>query len=306
MQERKNRIELKLKLKEDEENINKNQSMENDSYQKYLDSNFPSNRRLLSNSKSVVFSGVINNLESNTTQKNDLAHSLSTNLALTSKKNRLNKFNELLDRCQDGIKYGDKIGGKIEKFTKRYNKNLLKEKKRINKEVDHNIQDQKMVEDKVSPRQKYKLLEIEKFKQLKKRINAKISDNMVYLNRKEYTELVNDRRKEDEYNLYYEDVNKEYETIVQNRIKIKSNYNVVKNLLEDSYKKKNYLTNKIANYNSDRPIKKNKSSNKKNNVELIINEETDKKESLGTLLPKLLAKKKEISVKNKNHIYNFV
>ena len=227
-------------------------------------------------------------------------------MVLTSKKNRINEINDLLDKCTNGIKSGDKLGGKMEKFTEKFNKKLIKEKKRINKEVDHNIQDQKIVEDKVSPKQKYKLLEIEKFKELKKRINAKISDNMVYLNRKEYTELVNDRKKIDEYNLYYEDVNKVYETIVQNRIKEKSKFNVVKNLLEDSYKKKNYLTNKFTNYYSNRPIKKNKSNINKNNFELIINDEGERKENLGTLLPKLLAKKKENSVNNKKHIYNLI
>ena len=291
IQERKNKLDLKLKSKEDE-SIENNKNSYLSSYKKYLENNYHSNKRLLSNSKSVVFSGVINNLDSNTTQKNnELTHSQSSNLVLTSKKNRINEINDLLDKCTNGIKSGDKLGGKMEKFTEKFNKKLIKEKKRINKEV---------------AKQKYKLLEIEKFKELKKRINAKISDNMVYLNRKEYTELVNDRKKIDEYNLYYEDVNKVYETIVQNRIKEKSKFNVVKNLLEDSYKKKNYLTNKFTNYYSNRPIKKNKSNINKNNFELIINDEGERKENLGTLLPKLLAKKKENSVNNKKHIYNLI
>ena len=306
IQERKNKLDLKLKSKEDE-SIENNKNSYLSSYKKYLENNYHSNKRLLSNSKSVVFSGVINNLDSNSTQKNnELTHSQSSNLVLTSKKNRINEINDLLDKCSNGIKSGDKLGGKMEKFTEKFSKKLIKEKKRINKEVDHNIQDQKIVEDKVSPKQKYKLLEIEKFKELKKRINAKISDNMVYLNRKEYTELVNDRKKIDEYNLYYEDVNKVYETIVQNRIKEKSKFNVVKNLLEDSYKKKNYLTNKVTNYYSNRPIKKNKSNIHKNNFELIINDEGERKENLGTLLPKLLAKRRENSVNNKKHIYNLI
>ena len=42
-----------------------------------------------------------------------------------------------------------------------------------------NIQGQKIFGDKVSPKQKYKLFEIEKFNELKKRINAKISDIII-------------------------------------------------------------------------------------------------------------------------------
>ena len=195
IKERKRKLDLKLKAKEDEENINKNQSMENNkyslisSYKNYLQSGSVdnnNNKTLLSNSKSVIFSGVIKDiksLETNTSQKNDISNnnSLSTNILLTNnkseknfliKKERLDKFNNILNKCQKEITTCGKIEGRFEKLAKKFNKNLSKEKKRINNEVDHNIQDQKIVEDKVSPKQKYKLLEIEKFKEIKKRINA--------------------------------------------------------------------------------------------------------------------------------------
>ena len=157
----------------------------------------------------------------------------------------------------------------------------------------------------MSPKQKYKLLEIEKFKEIKKRINAKISDNMVYLNRKEYYEFVNDKKKIDEYNLYHDDINKECENLVQNRLKEKIKFKKVKNLLEYSYKKKNYLANKIKNYNRSRSIQKSKSYNEKNNLEIITNEVEDRGNNLGTLLPKLLSKKKENSLKNKKLFFYF-
>ena len=328
IKERKRKLDLKLKAKEDEENINKNQSMENNkyslisSYKNYLQSGSVdnnNNKTLLSNSKSVIFSGVIKDiksLETNTSQKNDISNnnSLSTNILLTNnkseknfliKKERLDKFNNILNKCQKEITTCGKIEGRFEKLAKKFNKNLSKEKKRINNEVDHNIQDQKIVEDKVSPKQKYKLLEIEKFKEIKKRINAKISDNMVYLNRKEYYEFVNDKKKIDEYNLYHDDINKECENLVQNRLKEKIKFKKVKNLLEYSYKKKNYLANKIKNYNRNRSIQKSKSYNEKNNLEIITNEVEDRGNNLGTLLPKLLSKKKENSLKNKKLFFYF-
>ena len=322
IKERKRRMDLKLRSKEDEENFEKNHSMEYNkypflsSYKNYLESNTTNNKRLLSNSKSVIFSGVIKDLEINTSQnqKNDLSHSFSTNLLLSNKNSEINSFNEkermnnfknILDKCQKEIKSGGKIGGKVEKYKKKLNKSLSKEKKIRNNKTTYILQDKKIVEDKVSPKQKYKLLEIEKFQEIKKRINAKISDNMVYFNRKEYSELVNDKRKLDEYNLYYEEVNKEYENLVQNRIKEKTKFKKIKNLLEDSYKKKNYLANKIKNYYRKRFIQKSKAYNEKNNLEIITNEDGERGTNLGTLLPKLLSKKKENSVKNKKSFFYF-
>ena len=261
IKERKKRMDLKLKAKEDEENFEKNHSMEYNkypflsSYKNYLESNTTNNKRLLSNSQSVIFSGVIKDLEINTSQnqKNDLSHSFSTNLLLSNKNSEINSFNEkermnqfknILDKCQKEIKSGGKIGGKMEKFTNKFN-------------------------------------------------------------RKEYSELVNDKRKIDEYNLYHEEVNKEYENLVQNRIKEKTKFKKVKNLLEDSYKKKNYLANKIKNYYRKRFIQKSKAYNEKNNLEIITNEDGERGTNLGTLLPKLLSKKKENSVKNKKSFFYF-
>ena len=320
IKERKKRMDLKLRAKEDEENFEKNHSMEYNkypflsSYKNYLESNTTNNKRLLSNSKSVIFSGVTKDLEINSSKKNDLSHSFSTNLLLSNKnsetnffnkKERMNEFKNILNKCQKEIKSGGKIGGKVEKYTKKLNKSLSKEKKIRNNKFEHILQDQKIVEDKVSPKQKYKLLEIEKFQEIKKRINAKISDNMVYFNRKEYSEFVKDKRKIDEYNLYHEEVNKEYENLVQKRIKEKTKFKKVKNLIEDSYKKKNYLTNKIKNYYRKRFIQKSNAYNEKNNLEIITNEDGERGTNLGTLLPKLLAKKKENSIKNKNNFFYF-
>ena len=60
------------------------------------------------------------------------------------------------------------INGKFEKFMNNINENFSLEKQRRNNKEDNNIQDQKIVEDKVTPKMKYKLMEIEKFKELKK------------------------------------------------------------------------------------------------------------------------------------------
>ena len=180
-------------------------------------------------------------------------------------------------------------------------------KNRDNKE-DNNIQDQKIIEDKITNKQKYKLLEIEKFKELKRKIDAKISDNYVYFNRKEYQEIVKDKRKEEEYDLYLEDINKINEKLEIKKRKEKEKLFEIENLLDDVYKKKNYLKNKINNYSYNREIEKEYEQYMRDNIvfddQFFILEEKKPEEHKGTLIPKLLSKKEELSKNKKNIIEN--
>lgn len=309
----KKKLDMRLKSKEKEE-MNKYRSMENPNKSSIfllsgrkcvesIDSN-----KAFSQDKNRIFSGIRKDSEKEnlTTLKNNISRSFSLNSLFTNNNNnvsnetnlmneeeRIDKFNGILDKCQKEIKDGDIIGGKMEKFTEKFNKNLSIVKEKRENKVDNNIQDQKIVEDKIKPKQKYKLMEIEKFKELKRKLNAKISDNYVYFNRKEFTELVNDKRKDEEYELYYEDTNKVYEKILQNRVKEKNKFNEIKNLLEDSYKKKDYLKNKISSYNNKMKIQLEKESKEKNNFEFVVKEEGKRKDNIGTLVPRLLLKKKE-------------
>ena len=309
----KKKLDMRLRSKEKEE-MNKYRSMENQNKSSIfllsgrkcvesIDSN-----KAFSHDKNRIFSGIRKDSEKEnlTTLKNNISRSFSLNSLFTNNNNnvsneanlmneeaRIDKFNGILDKCQKEIKDGDIIGGKMEKFTEKFNKNLSIVKEKRENKVDNNIQDQKIVEDKIKPKQKYKLMEIEKFKELKRKLNAKISDNYVYFNRKEFTELVNDKRKDEEYELYYEDTNKVYEKILQNRVKEKNKFNEIKNLLEDSYKKKDYLKNKISSYNNKMKIQLEKESKEKNNLEFVVKEEGKRKDNIGTLVPRLLLKKKE-------------
>ena len=211
----------------------------------------------------------------------------------------MEKFNGILDKCQKGIKKGDLIGGRVEKFTKKFNKDLTRLKEKRENKVDNNIEDQKIVEDKVKEKQKYKLLEIEKFKELKRRLNIKISDNYVYFNRKEYSELASEQRNEKEFELYYEDINKINEEIRQKRIKEKNKFYEIKNLLEDSYKKKDYLKNKILLYNKNRIIEHQiEKDMEKKNMKFLFEEESNIKNNNGNLVHILLKNKYQ----NKNQI----
>ena len=330
MRNYKYKIDKRLKLRENSDiNIYNNKIKEKNntnifliSGKKCLESmdNITKSKFPISLNKNKIFFGIKNNSgkdSSITTLKNNISRSLSlksiyinnnneTNLNEEGKK--IEKFNDILDKCKKEIKKGGIIGGKMEKFTKRFDKNLLKSKRKIEKKVNNVIQDQKIIEEKIKTKQKYKLLEIEKFKELKRKLNIKISDNYAYFNRKKYSEIINEKRKDDEYDLYYEDMNKVYENILENKVKEKSKFNEIENLLENSYKKKNYLKNKILNYNKNKIILMENESKEKNNYDLIIKkEEEEKDDNIGTLVPALLKKKEDFikNKKNKNYIAPF-
>ena len=272
--------------------------------------------RINSGSKNRLFSGITKNLDNISTKNKSLSRSISTNSILTRNstsnhiqfsfpERRIKKFNYILNKCQEEIQHGNKIGGKFEKFTNNINDNLeLVKQNRDNKE-DNNIQDQKIIEDKVTNKQKYKLLEIEKFNELKKKIDTKISDNFVYFNRKEYAEQVKDKRKEEEYDLYLENINKINEELEKKKIKEKEKLHEIENLLEDVYKKKDYLKNKINTYEFNRIIEKNHEQYMKDNVvfddDFFILDEKKQEEHKGTLVPRLILKKEEIN-KNKKKV----
>ena len=330
MRNYKYKIDKRLKLRENSDiNIYNNKIKEKNntnifliSGKKCLESmdNIKKSKFPISLNKNKIFFGIKNNSgkdTSITTLKNNISRSLSlksiyinnnneTNLNEEGKK--IEKFNDILDKCKKEIKKGGIIGGKMEKFTKRFDKNLLKSKRKIENKVNNVIQDQKIIEEKIKTKQKYKLLEIEKFKELKRKLNIKISDNYAYFNRKKYSEIINEKRKDDEYDLYYEDMNKVYENILENKVKEKSKFNEIENLLENSYKKKNYLKNKISNYNKNKIILMENESKEKNNYDLIIKkEEEEKDDNIGTLVPALLKKKEDFikNKKNKNYIAPF-
>ena len=276
------------------------------------------NSRINSSNRNRIFSGITNNNEDINTKNKSLNRSVSSSNSIILKNNiddkinhkiddnfseqRIRKFNHLLSKCQSEINHGNMICGKFEKYMNNINENFSLEKQRRNNKEDNNIQDQKIVEDKVTPKMKYKLMEIEKFKELKKRIDCKISDNYVYFNRRKYSELVKNKKKDEEYYLYLEDLNKINEKLEMKKVKEKEKLIQIENLLDDVYKKKNYLKNKIRNYSNNRKLEIEKEEYIKNNMVFnddyfLINEKKEE-EHKGTLVPKLLSQKEEME-KNK-------
>lgn len=283
-----------------------------------LDTNITTNKNSRINSgSSRIFSGITKNLDNISTINRSLTRSASmnsmlSNRAINNKKKidftfpekKIMRFNSILDKCKEEINHGNRLGGKFEKFTNLINENIsLFKQNRENKE-DINIQDQRIIEDKIKKNQKYKLLEIEKFKDLKRKIDAKISDNYVYFNRKKYAEYVKDKRKEEEFDLYLEDINKINEKLEKKKVKEKEKLHEIENLLDDVYKKKNYLKNQVSNYNYNRIIEKEYEKYMKKNFvfndKYFMLNEKKSEEYKGNLIPRLLEKKEEISKMKKN------
>ena len=89
------------------------------------------------------------------------------------------------------------------------------------------------------------------------------------------------------------------------KVKEKQKLNQIETLLDDVYKKKNYLKNKIRNYSNNRKLEIEKEEYIKNNMVFnddyfLVNEKKEE-EHKGTLVPKLLSQKEEIE-KNKKLI----
>ncbi len=285
--------------------------------------NFDSNKSTINNMsrinsgyKNRIFSSLTKNIENISTKNKSISRSISTNSIFSRKttnnqiefnfpEKRIKQFNFILSKCQDEIEHGNRIGGKFEKFTNDINENLATIKQNRDNKEDNNIQDQKIIEDKITNKQKYKLLEIEKFKELKKRIDAKISDNYVYFNRKEYAEQIKDKRKEEEYDLFLENINKINEGLEKKKIEEKKKLHEVENLLDDVYKKKRYLKNKINIYRINRKMEKEHEQYLKDNVvfgdDFFLLEEKKHEDNKGTFIPKLLLKKQE-NAKNKKNV----
>lgn len=277
-----------------------------------IDSNLSSNNnnvsRINSGFKKRIFSGMTKNMDYMSTKNKSLSRSMSTNSILSGRSNnnhiqyntpekRIKQFNFILNKCQDEIIHGNKIGDKLEKFTNNINDSLALVKQNGNNKVDNNIQDQKIIEDKITNKQKYKLLEIEKFNELKKKIDTKISDNYVYFNRKEYAEQAKEKREEEEYDLYLDDINKINEELEKKKVREKEKLHEIENLVEDVYKKKIYLNKKLNNYDLNRINEKEHEQYMKDNVIFDYNyfllNEKKQEEHKGTFIPKLLLKKKE-------------
>ena len=179
----------------------------------------------------------------------------------TNGEKKINKYSILLNKCQDEINRGEKI---VEKFEDSMNNEKNNLPSIIQNKPKNDINIRKLLRDKIDNNNKYKILEFEKFNELKKSINSKISDNYIFFNRREYSVLIKNKCK-NEYDLYLEDINKIKGKLEKKKINEKKKLNKIRNMLEVDFLKKNYLKYKINKYdNNNRYIKIKEDENMKN------------------------------------------
>ena len=191
------------------------------------------------------------------------------------KENRIKNLNNILDLCKGEIKHGKVVGKKFEKYNDKISddiKEIIQKESKENK----NIKDQQLIEKEMKENNdKYKLKEIEKFNEMKKKIDIKISEVFAYFNRKEFSKQIKDKDTNKAFELYLKDINKINQKIEGKKKIEKESIHKIKFLLEQANKGKKILENKINEYNEKHEIL-NQINN--NNLEINLNNEEQNSE----------------------------
>ena len=245
-----------------------------------------------SNSSKLLMNASKQNQNFNSTTRNQLNKTLKAS-SRKSPERYTNysslQLENLLNKCNEELNYAQNIGDNVENYNKSNNKSEKEIKEKIRSGLQN--RDQKIIEDKSTSNKKYKKLEKEKFNELKKKMNIiKVSEDYAYINRKELHEFMRDNENIFAYQIYLKEIKKINEKIAKKKEVEKKNLSMVENLLEDVYRKKEFLKYKIDNYHF-RHAKQDelKIFSLKNRDDFYMNKiNNDKKVFHGTLLPKLI------------------
>lgn len=200
-------------------------------------------------------------------------------------KSKRSRFEKILNKCNEELSLAQNRGDDVEK----YNRNKSGEE--IGKKLKNVLKnrDQKVIEEKDLENKKYKKLEKEKFNELKRKMDLKVSDDYAYVNRKELHEFMRDNENIYAYQIYLREMNKINENIGKKKEIEKKNISLVENLLENTYRQKEFLKYKIDNYYT-RHAKQDelKIFSLQNKDDYFVTKNNDKEELKGNLLPKLI------------------
>ena len=129
-----------------------------------------------------------------------------------------------------------------------------------------------------------------------------ISESYAYKNRKELHDFLVDNESIKEFDLYKKEMKKILTRIGFRKIRDEKNINLIEDLLDGVKRDKEFLKMKINDYSI-----KNKKINElceyhDEDFHYMINNNEDKNEIVGTLLPKLLSKKDQCYWSQKNDV----
>ena len=195
-----------------------------------------SNENIENNNKNKI--NITNNLKTNFFQKyNENDENKNKEI---SNSNRKEHYEKLLKKCSIGIKKSQSLDRMIDK---KFGLSKKKKNELINKEFIISLIDKKS---KLKP--KYKSLEKENFKQIKKRINLKISFDFLKKNKNLYNYLL-ENKNINGYSMYLKDLIEMKNEKIKFRKMEDERINKIENLLEDTYKFKKYIIKKINQIN---------------------------------------------------------
>ena len=198
------------------------------------------------------------------------------------------KLNNILNKCNDGLNFAENLGDDVEKSHK--SKSIEEISKKIKNVLEN--RDKKVIEDRGLGNKKYRELEKEKFNELKRKMDLKVSDVYAYINRKELNDFMRDNDTIYAYQIYYKEMNKINEKLAKKKEIEKKTISTVKDLLENTYRQKEFLKYKIDKY-----YIKNAKQNQlkifhfKKKDDFYLNKNNNKEELKGSLLPKLFKMK---------------
>jgi len=197
------------------------------------------------------------------------------------------KLTKILKICKENISQGKFVEEDIHNISKQTDPFSIQNKLKNAMQSD----DKKIIEDlgKGSKKyQEYKKIQEEKFNNLKKNVDLKISDEYAYIIKKDLQTNFGVNGTVLPYELYQKDMSKIKEKIDNDLLTEKKNIKKVKQLLDDVYRKKEFLKYKIDIYKTKQDKfneVKNVNFKKKGEYESHNYENEDVK---GNLLPKLI------------------
>ena len=167
------------------------------------------------------------------------------------------KLENIINQCKVRLNAAENAGTEVEKLDKD------KGTKEINRKFAYIFKspDQLIIEDrKIFGNPKYKKLEIEKFKELKKRMDIKVSNGYAYRNRKNFIEEMKENGHLLAYQLFSREMELINEQIMKQKNVEKKNISTVETLLENTVREK-----ELAKYQMEKFFK-----NQKNEDEMKL------------------------------------
>ena len=197
------------------------------------------------------------------------------------------KMNRILDKCEDSLSHAKSVAEEFKKSSKQ------KINFGINNKFKNAMQsdDKKIIENMETGNktyQEYKRIQEEKFNNLKKNIDIKLSDEYAYMIRNELQDTFGVNGTVMPYELYSRDMTKFKEKIENNLENEKKTIKKVRELLDDTYRKKEILKFKIDVYK----MKQDKFNEIKNfdfkKKDIFEDKNYENDELKGNLLPKIM------------------